>query len=330
MPTVELDDSGAPTITLPEGDCADRGRARHPQGGRRRRRRPGRHRARAVHRRQVVGRHGLRLELGQGRRSGVTSRRPGSSRASRQALEGQTVGSQVLVVIPPAFGYGEAGSPSTSWPARPSSSSSTSLDSARCCRRPVARSERSAGARRRGSPVTDRAPRRRVVTGERGARAEPRGHEVASMTACDACSSSAPPARSAPRRSTSSAPTPAASRSWGCRPAPTAPRWRRRPTEFEVEYTALGAEEAEQLVRDVEADVVLNGITGSVGLGPTLAALETGPDPRARQQGVAHRGRRPRHCARAARVRSCPSTPSTPRSRRRCGRASARRSAGSC
>jgi 1-deoxy-D-xylulose-5-phosphate reductoisomerase len=47
-------------------------------------------------------------------------------------------------------------------------------------------------------------------------------------------------------------------------------------TEFGVEYTALGAVEAEQLVRDVEADVVLNGITGSVGLGPTLAALEMG------------------------------------------------------
>lgn len=46
--------------------------------------------------------------------------------------------------------------------------------------------------------------------------------------------------------------------------------------EFHVEHTALGAAEAEQLVRDVEADVVLNGITGSVGLGPTLAALETG------------------------------------------------------
>jgi 1-deoxy-D-xylulose-5-phosphate reductoisomerase len=46
--------------------------------------------------------------------------------------------------------------------------------------------------------------------------------------------------------------------------------------EFGVEHTALGAVEAEQLVRDVEADVVLNGITGSVGLGPTLAALECG------------------------------------------------------
>ena len=46
--------------------------------------------------------------------------------------------------------------------------------------------------------------------------------------------------------------------------------------EFGVEDTAFGAAEAEQLVRDVDADVVLNGITGSVGLGPTLAALETG------------------------------------------------------
>lgn len=46
--------------------------------------------------------------------------------------------------------------------------------------------------------------------------------------------------------------------------------------QFQVEHTALGADEAERLVRDVEADVVLNAITGSVGLGPTLAALETG------------------------------------------------------
>jgi len=46
--------------------------------------------------------------------------------------------------------------------------------------------------------------------------------------------------------------------------------------EFGVDDVALGADEAESLVRDVEADVVLNGITGSVGLGPTLAALETG------------------------------------------------------
>ncbi len=46
--------------------------------------------------------------------------------------------------------------------------------------------------------------------------------------------------------------------------------------EFGVRHTALGAEAAERLVREVDADVVLNGITGSVGLGPTLAALEEG------------------------------------------------------
>ncbi|TDN88545.1 1-deoxy-D-xylulose-5-phosphate reductoisomerase [Microbacterium sp. BK668] len=46
--------------------------------------------------------------------------------------------------------------------------------------------------------------------------------------------------------------------------------------EFDVDDTALGADDAERLIRDVEADVVLNGITGSVGLGPTLAALESG------------------------------------------------------
>jgi 1-deoxy-D-xylulose-5-phosphate reductoisomerase len=37
-----------------------------------------------------------------------------------------------------------------------------------------------------------------------------------------------------------------------------------------------GPDAATELVREVEADVVLNGITGSVGLAPTLAALEHG------------------------------------------------------
>jgi len=46
--------------------------------------------------------------------------------------------------------------------------------------------------------------------------------------------------------------------------------------QFQVEHTALGAEQAEQLVRDVEADVVLNAITGSIGLGSTLTALKAG------------------------------------------------------
>lgn len=55
-----------------------------------------------------------------------------------------------------------------------------------------------------------------------------------------------------------------------------AERVRQQADEFSVEHTALGADEAVSLVREVQADVVLNGITGSVGLGPTLAALEAG------------------------------------------------------
>lgn len=46
--------------------------------------------------------------------------------------------------------------------------------------------------------------------------------------------------------------------------------------EFGVEHTAVGIDEAVQLVRSVDADVVLNGITGSVGLGPTIATLQRG------------------------------------------------------
>ena len=44
---------------------------------------------------------------------------------------------------------------------------------------------------------------------------------------------------------------------------------------FGVEHVALGADESVELVRSVAADVVLNAITGSVGLAPTLAVLET-------------------------------------------------------
>lgn len=53
-------------------------------------------------------------------------------------------------------------------------------------------------------------------------------------------------------------------------------RVRAQAEEFNVDDTAMGAEAAATLVREVDADVVVNGITGSIGLGPTLAALETG------------------------------------------------------
>ena len=39
---------------------------------------------------------------------------------------------------------------------------------------------------------------------------------------------------------------------------------------------AIGVDEAIALVQSIKADVILNGITGSVGLGPTMAALKTG------------------------------------------------------
>lgn len=46
--------------------------------------------------------------------------------------------------------------------------------------------------------------------------------------------------------------------------------------EFSVEHIALGAAEATDLAAEVDYDLVLNGITGSVGLRPTLAALRAG------------------------------------------------------
>jgi 1-deoxy-D-xylulose-5-phosphate reductoisomerase len=50
----------------------------------------------------------------------------------------------------------------------------------------------------------------------------------------------------------------------------------RQAAEFGVRDVALGVDEAVGLIRSVAADVILNGITGSVGLAPTLAALATG------------------------------------------------------
>ena len=45
--------------------------------------------------------------------------------------------------------------------------------------------------------------------------------------------------------------------------------------EFGVDHVAFGADEATQLVQTVSSDVVLNGITGAVGLQPTLAVLDS-------------------------------------------------------
>jgi 1-deoxy-D-xylulose-5-phosphate reductoisomerase len=45
---------------------------------------------------------------------------------------------------------------------------------------------------------------------------------------------------------------------------------------FGVKRAVLGAEAATELVETTNADVVVNGITGSIGLAPTLATLRTG------------------------------------------------------
>ena len=50
----------------------------------------------------------------------------------------------------------------------------------------------------------------------------------------------------------------------------------RQAAQADVARTALGIDEAVALVKDTPADVVVNGITGSVGLAATLAVLETG------------------------------------------------------
>ena len=46
--------------------------------------------------------------------------------------------------------------------------------------------------------------------------------------------------------------------------------------EFGVTNVGFGADDAVALIESTRADVVLNGITGAVGLAPTLAALATG------------------------------------------------------
>lgn len=45
---------------------------------------------------------------------------------------------------------------------------------------------------------------------------------------------------------------------------------------FKVTNAVQGAEAATKLVENTDADVVINGITGSIGLAPTLATLKTG------------------------------------------------------
>lgn len=47
-------------------------------------------------------------------------------------------------------------------------------------------------------------------------------------------------------------------------------------SQFNVSNAVQGADAATKLVENTDADVVINGITGSIGLAPTLATLKTG------------------------------------------------------
>ena len=77
-----------------------------------------------------------------------------------------------------------------------------------------------------------------------------------------------------------------------------------------------------------EADVVVNGITGAIGLEPTLAALRAGTTlALANKESLIIGG--PLVKALAGPARSCPSTASTPRSPSACAEAAPTRCAGS-
>ena len=108
MPEVTLADDGAPTIEIPDGDApADLELATLKKGD---------GAVVASGDTVLVQYTGVKWSDGSVFDSSWENGAPASFQTTgvvdgfRQALEGQTVGSQVLVVIPPALGYGEAGS----------------------------------------------------------------------------------------------------------------------------------------------------------------------------------------------------------------------------
>ncbi|MFG6443748.1 FKBP-type peptidyl-prolyl cis-trans isomerase [Microbacterium sp. P06] len=104
MPTVELSDDGAPTITIPEGEAPTEVKLENLIQGDGDTVAPGD---------QVIVQYtGVKYSDGSVFDSSWDRGAPtqfgtdGVVDGFRQALEGQQVGSQVVVVIPPAFGYG--------------------------------------------------------------------------------------------------------------------------------------------------------------------------------------------------------------------------------
>ena len=105
MPTVELDDDGAPTVTIPdtapptEVQLADLKKGDGPavESGD----------TVFVQYTGVKWSDGSVFDSSWDRGQPAAFQTTGVVAGFQQALEGQTVGSQILVVIPPAFGYGE-------------------------------------------------------------------------------------------------------------------------------------------------------------------------------------------------------------------------------
>lgn len=104
MPTVELAENGAPTITIPEGDAPTdveiaelkTGDGAVVESGD----------TVLVHYTGVKWSDGTVFDSSWDRGVPTSFQTTGVVAGFQQALEGQTVGSQVLVVIPPEFGYG--------------------------------------------------------------------------------------------------------------------------------------------------------------------------------------------------------------------------------
>ena len=103
MPTVELDESGAPTITIPEGDAPTEVELATLKEGDGTVVDPGA--TVLVHYTGVKWSDGSVFDSSWERGTPSSFATTGVVEGFKQALEGQTVGSQVLVVIPPEFGY---------------------------------------------------------------------------------------------------------------------------------------------------------------------------------------------------------------------------------
>jgi hypothetical protein len=104
LPTVELDDDGAPTVSVPEGDAPTDLQLETLKLGDGAVVQPGD--TVLVQYRGVKWSDGTEFDSSWSRGEPSQFATTGVVDGFRQALEGQTVGSQVLAVIPPALGYG--------------------------------------------------------------------------------------------------------------------------------------------------------------------------------------------------------------------------------